>query len=131
MLTIIKTAFDTEFAQYVKAGKKLKVKIRGTADATPINGTIAYDGKFGDYQMEPVYKNEELTNLTLTKATGITNNDQLAFARALGVRNHISNNIEALSQMDTEYDYYIEVANESGSQYRRISVEFVFVDAFK
>ena len=131
LLAIIKTAFDSEFSQYVKAGKKLKVKIRGTADATPIRGTIPYDEKYGEYQMEPVYKNEELTNLTLTKAKGITNNDQLAFARALGVRNHISENIEALSQMDTEYDYYIEVANESGSQYRRISIDFIFIDAFK
>lgn len=38
MLAIMKTAFEKDFAQYVHAGKKLRVKITGMADASPING---------------------------------------------------------------------------------------------
>ena len=36
MLKIVKEAFEGDFAQYFKPGKKLLVKLSGTADATPI-----------------------------------------------------------------------------------------------
>ncbi len=130
MLAIIKQAFEGEFAPYVKSGKKLQIKITGMADALPINGKIAYDGCYGDYTDEPVYKDNNLSSLTVTKAGGVTQNEQLAFLRALGVNNYISKNINGFSAMNTDYKYYIEVTKGKGGEFRRINVELTFIDAF-
>lgn len=134
MLKIIKQALEGEFATYVKSGKRLIIKIHGMADAMPIHGKIAYDGSYGEYVGEPIYKGDigsnTLSNLSLTKADGITQNEQLAFVRALGVKDYIAKNIEGLDTMDTDYSYYIEVTSGKGGEYRRISVQLIFVDAF-
>lgn len=130
MLEIIRTAFLEDFSQYVKPGKKLVVKINGMADALPISGVIKYDGCYGDFSNEPVYKNGELGNVSVNAKEGITQNDQLAFMRAMGVKEFIDKNIGVFGKMDTDYSYYIELLNEKGGEFRRISVEFLFVDAF-
>lgn len=130
MLAIMKTAFEKYFAQYVQAGKKLRVKITGMADASPINGKIAYNGVYGEFTDEPVYKDNDLSNITVTKENGVTQNDQLAFLRAVGVKEYLLQNIPAFSKMDSDYNYYIEVTKEKGSEYRRIGVAFTFVEAF-
>lgn len=130
MLAIIQQAFEGEFAPYVKSGKKLQVKVTGMADALPINGKIPYDGCYGDYTNEPVYKNNDLGSISVTKAEGITQNEQLAFLRALGVKDYISNNIAGFSTMHTDYKYHIEVTSGKGGEFRRISVQLTFVDAF-
>lgn len=49
MLSIVKQAFENDLSQYVKDGKKLNVKISGTADGSPIVRGIAYDGAYGDF----------------------------------------------------------------------------------
>lgn len=130
MLAIVKTAFENDFAQYVKPGKKLYVRITGMADALPINGKIAYDGSYGDFVNEPVYKNDDLSSITVTQAGGITQNEQLAFLRATGVKEYIHKRIPTISKMNTDYLHNIEVTAGKGGEFRRITVEFTFVDAF-
>ncbi len=130
MLSIIKTALEKDFAQYIKDGKKLQVVITGMADALKINRKIAYDGTYGDFVEEPVYKNDVLNNITVTKASGITENEQLAFLRAVGVKEYISKNINDLDNMDVDYRYNINLTSGTGGEFRRITVEFTFVDAF-
>ncbi len=130
MLSIVKKAFEQDFAQYIKEGKKLQIHIKGMADALPINNTIAYNGCYGDFVGEPVYKNNDLSNITVTQADGITQNEQLAFLRATGVQQYIQKNIPELSQMDTDFRTYIEITKRKGGAYRRITVEFIFVDVF-
>lgn len=100
------------------------------ADALPINGRIAYDGVYGDFVGEPVYKNGDLSNITVTKSSGITENEQLAFLRAVGVREYIGKNLPDLKEMNTDYRHNIEVTEGKGGEFRRITVEFIFVDAF-
>lgn len=130
MLAIIKAAFRTDFKQYVKPGKKLQIKINGMADGLPINGRIAYDGTYGEFIGEPVYKNGDLSNITVTKNTGITENEQLAFLRAVGVKNYIGKNLPEFEAMNVDYLHNIEVTEGKGGEFRRIAVEFIFVDAF-
>ena len=60
----------------------------------------------------------------------MADNEQLAFARALGVKNYINNKIQGFANMQTDYQHHIEVAKEEGSQFRRISVIYTFIDAF-
>jgi hypothetical protein len=129
MLRIVKEAFEGDFAPYIKAGKKLQVKLYGTADATAINNGIAYDGCYGEYVNEPVYQNNQLTSITVTRKTGIKENEQLAFIRACAVKDYLDKNIDKLSEMSTEYSHYISVSQDKGSEYRRITAEFTFVDA--
>lgn len=131
MLEIIKTALESDFAQYVKPGGKLLVKITGMADALPIKGRIAYNGIYGDFYEEPVYKNGDLTALSVEKSTGITDNDQLAFLRATGVKDYLEKEVKGLKDMKVDYKNYIEVTDGKGGEFRRIKVEMTFVDAFK
>ena len=130
MLKIMTKAFENDFAKYMVAGKQVKIKVKGSADASPIHRALAYDGRYGEYDGEPVYMNNELTNLSLTKKDGIASNEQLAFARALGVQNYIEHEISGFSEMKRDYEYHIEVSKEEGSKFRRISVQYTFVDAF-
>lgn len=130
MLQIVSQAFANDFAQYIKPGKKVIVKITGSADALPISGRIAYDGSFGEFHNEPYYLGNDLSTISLTKSEGIRNNEQLAFARAMAVKNYITNNIRTLESMNTDYKYSVEVSDKKGGEYRRISVQFTFVDAF-
>ena len=130
MLKIIKRAFDEEFADYLKSGKKLRIKINGMADALPIVSNIVYDGSFGNVENEPVYKNNELGSVTVTKGCRITKNEDLAFLRALSVKDYIEKNIPAISELDVDYDYSVDIASGKGGEFRRISIVFTFVDAF-
>jgi hypothetical protein len=43
MLKIMKKAFEGDFAKYTVEGKRVKIAIKGTADASPIARAIAYD----------------------------------------------------------------------------------------
>ena len=130
LMKIIKHAFEGDFAKYLEEGKQVKVIITGSADASPIRGRIAYSGKYGDFVNEPYYKNGNLDNVTVTKADGITSNEQLAFMRAAGVKDYIEKNVTTLSNTKNEFEYHVEVAKERGGEYRRINVEFIIVDAF-
>lgn len=130
MLKIAKTAFEKDFAQYIKSGKKVHITITGSADAQPINGKISYDGSYGNFNDSPFTLKNELKSITVTKASGITQNEQLAFLRAQGVKKFIDENITNLSQMGKDYNINVELAEGIGGEYRRIHVRFSFVDAF-
>lgn len=131
MLNIVQQAFSTDFAQYIKAGKRIRIKVTGSADAAPILRTIAYDGCYGDFTNELIYKNGQLANISVSKASGIKENEQLAFLRAMGVKCYIEENVAALKNMMCEYQYNIELSEKTGGEFRRISVEFLFLDAFE
>lgn len=131
MLSIVKQAFEGDLAQYVKSGKKLKMKITGMADALKISRVIPYDGCYGEFVSEPVHVSGELGNITLTKKAGITENEQLAMLRALGVGEYVTNNIQGFSEMAVDKDYFIEVSEEEGGEFRRINLEMIFVDALR
>lgn len=130
MLSIVKQAFEGDLAQHLGKGKKMLVNISGTADATPILRGIPYDGCYGDFEEEPIRQNGELTNITVTKAGGITTNEQLAFLRAAGVKDNLERNVEAFKDMDTDYRYNISVSQDKGSEHRRITAEFTIFDVF-
>ena len=101
------------------------------ADAVPFSRTVAYDGGYGDYVNEPVYDGKGgMSNVTIIKAEGMNKNEQIAFLRAIGVKKHLTKDIPSLSSMDCKYETTVSVSDKAGSQYRRIGVEFVFVDAF-
>ena len=77
-----------------------------------------------------MYKNDDLGTITVTRETGVTQNEQLAFLRAVGVKENINANVSGVSTMSTDYRYYIELTEGRGGEFRRINVEFTFIDAF-
>lgn len=131
LMKIIKNAFEGDFAKYLSEGKQVKVIITGSADAAPIRGRLAYDGHYGEFVDEPYYKDGNLDNITVTKAGGITQNEQLALMRAAGVKTYIEKNVTTLGNTKNEYEYHVEVAKERGGEFRKINVEFVIMDAFQ
>ena len=131
LMKIIKNAFEGDFAKYLSEGKQVKVIITGSADAAPIRGRLAYDGRYGELGDEPYYKDGNLDNITVTKAGGITQNEQLALMRAAGVKTYIEKNVTTLGNTKNEYEYHVEVAKERGGEFRKINVEFVIMDAFQ
>mgnify|MGYP002623155672 CR=1 FL=1 len=130
MLRIIKNAFANEFKQYIKEGKKVNIQISGSADAARVKSKIPYGEEYGAFNDALVYDKGELTTLTINSSTGITSNEQLAFLRAMGVKDYVQKNIPELNSMQTDYDYYINVSASRGAKYRRIGIKFVFIDAF-
>lgn len=130
MLKIVKQAFEGDMKQYLRPGKRIKVAISGTADASPILHGIPYDGSYGDFNEEPVKVDGVLTPLTVTSKSGITTNPQLALLRAAGVRDFLQKNINVPEGMDVDYEYLVGVSKDKGSEHRRITAEFTFVDAF-
>ena len=131
LMKIIKNAFEGDFAKYLSEGKQVKVIITGSADAAPIRGRLAYDGRYGEFVDEPYYKDGNLDNITVTKAGGITQNEQLALMRAAGVKTYIEKNVTTLGNTKNEYEYHVEVAKERGGEFRKINIEFVIMDAFQ
>lgn len=130
MLNIVREAFEGEFKQYVVTGKKLKARLLGTADATPIVHGIAYDGSYGEFDEEPVYIDGQLQTVSVNVKDGVKSNEQLAFLRALGVKDYLARNVEGFKDMDTDYRYEVNVSKDKGSQHRRITLELTFVDAY-
>lgn len=130
LMKIIKNAFEGDFAKYLAEGKQVKVVITGSADASPIRGRIAYNGQYGEFTDEPFYKDGNLDNITVTKASGITTNEQLALMRAAGVKDYVEKNVTTLGNTKNEYEFHVEVAKERGGEYRKINVEFLIMDAF-
>lgn len=130
MMRIVKQAFENDFSTYLESGKKLIVDITGSADGSPINHGIVYDGIYGIYDNEPVKLNGEFTSISVSPESSIRTNEQLAFVRALAVKNDMEHKLPQFANMNTEYRYNIEVSKDRGGQYRRISLELIFIDAF-
>ena len=130
MLKIVGNAFENEFKEYLVPGKKVIINITGSADAVPVKSKIAYNEEYGAFNEELVYNKGELTTITLDKSTGITSNEQLALLRAMGVKDYVRKNVQPLNNMQCEYNTYLNVSNERGSEFRRIGIKFIFVDAF-
>lgn len=131
MLQIMRNAFEKDFSKYIIEGKQVRITFKGTADAFPVTKKISYNGKYGEYENTPViYQDGSSGSLSLNSREGITNNDQLAFARALGVKKYIDKTLTAFNEMNRDDEYRIEVFEKQGSKFRRISVTCTFFDAF-
>lgn len=130
MMKIVKEAFEGDMKQYLDKKGKVNVNLKGTADAMPILHGIPYDGSFGEIEDEPVYKNGQLSAVSVNKRDGIKQNEQLAFVRALGVKDYLEKNVDGYKDANTNYRYDVNVSEDKGGQYRRITAEFTFVDVF-
>jgi len=130
MLKIVKEAFDGELSQYLGKCRKMRVSLTGTADSTPIVRGIPYDGSYGDFDNEPVYADGQLSAISVNSRNPVKENLQLAFLRAMGVKDYLEKNVGKYNSIDKDYRYEINVSRDKGSEFRRITAAFTFVDAF-
>ena len=131
MCNFLAKKFETDLKEYIKKGGKVDIKITGATDGTPIRSKIPYNGEYGDIKNKPITLNGQPFEMTVTKATGITNNGQLAFLRTQGVENYLKFKIEPLKQTANNWQIFAVENQEKGAGYRRVSVEIVIHDAFK
>lgn len=130
MLKIVKEAFEGDMQQYLTGSRRMRVNITGSADATPILRGLAYDGSYGTHIDAPVYVDGQLTALTVDPSQLIKTNPQLAYLRALGVQNFLDRKVEGYAGVNKDYRYEVNVSQDKGSEFRRINLDFTFVDAF-
>lgn len=128
MLDIVKTALETYYSDYVKPGKRLLVKITGFADTAPLKSRVGYDGVYGNFYNAPIFKKGDPTVLTVNQASGILDNNQLAFLRAMGIKDFISKKIDNIDKMDVDYVTCIE---PSHGKKGAVKLELTFMDAFE
>lgn len=131
LMQIVGEAFENDLRDYLRKGGKVVINLTGSADAVPISRPIAYDGSFGSFTDEPCRIDGDLTSISVTPASGIADNRQLAFMRAQAVRDHLMHKVAKLAQMDTEVNCNIEVSGKRGGKYRRINVSLTFIDPFQ
>ena len=132
MLNVVEKSMKEDFAKYLDDCSKIIISITGSADATPIRGKLRYNGEYGDIVNQLATQDGELTSMTVTKAKGITSNEELALVRAIGVGEYLKQGaFNNTTTAPIEYKYNVEVSKEKGSSYRRIKVALKFVDTFK
>lgn len=131
MCNFLAKKIETDLKEYIKKGGKVDIKITGATDGTPIRSKIPYNGEYGDIKDKPITLNGQPFNMTVTKATGIANNAQLAFLRTQGVENYLKFKVEPLKQTVNNWQIFAVENQEKGAGYRRVSVEIVIHDAFK
>jgi len=130
IMSVMKSTIEAELDKYLLSGRKVTIKITGSTDASPIKTKIPYGGEYGELKEQAYFLNGLFDYVTVTSASGITQNSQLAFLRTYAVRDFISKNISSLKLTDNTFEHYAVISSEVGAEFRRISVELVIHDAF-
>lgn len=129
--TLTKTFVEGVLDDIFRAGKDVSVKIFSTTDGTDLVGRIPYDGQYGNFRYCPTVFNGEPLRISVDSASGITNNCQLAYIRAQSVRSFLENNVRNLGRTHNDFSYVTRSYADTGSHYRRSSIELTVHDAFR
>ena len=128
MLKIIDQSMNGDFAKYIVPGKEVTINYQGSADSKPVRRKIAYNGRYGDITNQAVNVNGKQENMTITKATGISSNEELSLVRATSVRSAVLKSVPKLKDMKMDEKYAVTVSDKEGSEFRRVAVNYIFHD---
>ena len=112
-----------------KAGKKVEIKLKASTDVTEVTH-LEYLGEYGEFRYIAARYNGESVRISVSPATGIATNAQLAFLRAQGLRHNIEAKVNCLKNTENEFFYDTRSYEEVGSQYRNVGVEILVHGAF-
>lgn len=129
--TLTKTFVEGVLDDVFKSGKQVSVTVYSTSDGTEMTGVIPYDGQYGDFRYCPVSFNGEQLRISVDRTTGICNNAQLAYIRAQSVRDFLEHNVRNLQRTTNDFRYVTRSYVDTGSHYRRSSIELTVHDAFR
>lgn len=123
---------ETMLKDVATAGREVDVNISSSADGTEFLTKIAYDGRYGDFRYCPTIFNGERVRISVDRATGISNNCQLAYLRTQSVKAFLEEKIDALRKTRNTYSFVTQSYKDSINThyYRRSSIELRFKDVF-
>jgi len=131
IMTVLKNTVENQLSEYLTKNTKVTIKITGSTDAMPIKSKLPYSGEYGEFYNKFCFINGMLDNITITKSSGITTNEQLAFLRTYGVRKFIENYMPPFRNTNNSFEHYAKVSDKVGSKYRKITIELLIHDAFR
>lgn len=123
---------ETTLRDVATAGREVDITISSSADGTEFTTQMPYDGRYGDFRYCPTTFNGERVRISVDRATGISNNCQLAYLRTQSVKAFLEENIEALKKTRNRYQFVTQSYKDSINThyYRRSSIEIRFYDVF-
>lgn len=123
---------ETTLRDVATAGREVDITISSSADGTEFTTKMPYDGRYGDFRYCPTTFNGERVRISVDRATGISNNCQLAYLRTQSVKAFLEENIEALKKTRNRYQFVTQSYKDSINThyYRRSSIEIRFYDVF-
>ncbi len=129
---LTRTFLERELSDVLEGGREVEVTITSTADGTEFTNKIEYDGRYGDFRYCPVVFNGERLRISVDRTTGITNNCQLAYLRAQGVRAYLEEHVAALRGGRSSWRYVTQSYKDSlhTHYYRRSMIEMRVNDVF-
>jgi len=130
-LGIMKKTMEGQLAMFVTPQVRISLTINGSADATPVKGTIEYKGEYGNPITEICTTEKVPTQMDISTKKGIADNPSLAFIRSYAVKNYIEKNIIPLEATNNKWQYSAFVSGEKGGKFCRVSIEMIVFDALK
>jgi hypothetical protein len=129
---LTKRFVETTLRDVATAGREVDITISSSADGTEFTTKMPYDGRYGDFRYCPTTFNGERVRISVDRATGISNNCQLAYLRTQSVKAFLEENIEALKKTRNRYQFVTQSYKDSINThyYRRSSIEIRFYDVF-
>lgn len=129
---LTKRFVETTLRDVATAGREVDITISSSADGTEFTTQMPYDGRYGDFRYCPTTFNGERVRISVDRATGISNNCQLAYLRTQSVKAFLEENIEALKKTRNRYQFVTQSYKDSINThyYRRSSIEIRFYDVF-
>ena len=129
---LTKRFVETTLRDVATAGREVDITISSSADGTEFTTQMPYDGRYGDFRYCPTTFNGERIRISVDRATGISNNCQLAYLRTQSVKAYLEENIEALKKTRNRYQFVTQSYKDSINThyYRRSSIEIRFYDVF-
>lgn len=129
---LTKRFVETTLRDVATAGREVDITISSSADGTEFTTQMPYDGRYGDFRYCPTTFNGERIRISVDRATGISNNCQLAYLRTQSVKAFLEENIEVLKKTRNRYQFVTQSYKDSINThyYRRSSIEIRFYDVF-
>lgn len=126
---LTKKFLDQNCRDFVRDGKQVTVRINSSTDAKEIK-KLDYLGEYGDFRYCPATYNDEPVRISVSKASGITTNAQLAYLRGQSLKSYLEEYVECLKGTENKFEFHTRTAATQGSFYRRSSVQIVVHKAF-
>ena len=121
LCSITKNMIEGVCSDIFTRGADITINIYATTDATNINH-IDYLGEYGDFRYCPAIYNNEPVRISVSQEEGVSTNAQLAYLRAMSVKNYLESHINMLRQTNNTYKIITRSYGDTGSHYRRNSI---------
>lgn len=120
---------DNNCRDLLRAGKQVSVRINAATDSKEIKH-IDYLGEYGDFRYCPATYNDEPVRISVSQASGISTNAQLAYLRGQSLKSYLESQVQVLKATDNQFEFHTRTSATQGSYYRRSSVQITVHKAF-